>query len=114
MDETYNKTGIAQPKNKNPFNSINIKVPDLISNATAKNNNYTKLSEIDDSDYEIDTRNNISNYKSEASNNYNKPSNSVSIQMQHEVKLSLCTTVLEFLIILRSSRLHDLKNDLKN
>ena len=42
--------------------NINIKIPDLISNATAKSNDYVRLNvnDEDDSDYEIDTRKNDS------------------------------------------------------
>ena len=51
------------PSEKKAINNrqanISIKIPDLISNAAAKSNNYTKLKmneEDDESDYEIDTR----------------------------------------------------------
>ena len=74
--------------------NINIKIPDLISNATAKSNDYVRLNvnDEDDSDYEIDTRKNDSGssslikntkFNSFSQNKYQKES----LQLQHEVFL---------------------------
>lgn len=62
--------------------NINIRIPDIISNATNKSNQYTRLNlDEDDSDYELDTR------KLNDNNKFNKPTSnqSQSIQLQHEV-----------------------------
>jgi hypothetical protein len=61
--------------------NINIRIPDIISNATNKSNQYTRLNlDEDDSDYELDTR-------KLNDNKFNKPTSnqSQSIQLQHEV-----------------------------
>jgi hypothetical protein len=60
--------------------NFNIKIPDLISNAAnSKSNDFKRLIDKDDSDYEIDTR---KNYAFGSTSN----GQAASIQMNHEVK----------------------------
>ena len=76
----------------NRQSNISIKIPDLISNATAKSNNYTKLKmneEDDESDYEIDTRKFSPN-----TNNNNSPTTTVNkktdaFQPRHQQQTSI-------------------------
>lgn len=66
-------SGTSEKKSNNRGH-INIKIPDLISNATSKSNSYTTLKmnndESNESDYEIDTRNlkKSTNYNQNTSN----------------------------------------------
>jgi hypothetical protein len=58
---TQNTTSEKKATTNNRQTNISIKIPDLISNATTKSNNYTQLKmndedNDDESDYEIDTR----------------------------------------------------------
>lgn len=69
----------VQSAKKSAHNNVSIKVPDIISNASAKSKNYSKLENLDDSDDEIDTRRQ-NNFTSNVTSNQ-----SHSIQMQHEV-----------------------------
>lgn len=74
------------PKNTEPkkVTNINIRIPDLISNAANKSKNYTRLNDKDEdeSDYEIDTR------KLTSSSRDSKPKHQqnqqTTIQLQHE------------------------------
>lgn len=84
----------SSEKKGNRQTNINIKIPDLISNATAKSNNYTKIKmndeeNDDESDYEIDTR------KFSPSTNTNSTSTSIAtkkmdvFQPRHQQQTSI-------------------------
>ena len=79
LDESGLATNTSQSAKKP---QINIKVPDLISNATSRSNDYKRLNERDESDYEIDTRKDYSNN----TNTFNLDrKQNFSIQMQQDV-----------------------------
>lgn len=84
---------------KSAQSNVSIKVPDIISNASAKSKNYTKLENLD-SDDEIDTRK-PTKYSSSNANNQNH-----SIQMQHEKVFKDQDKNLELI----SGRVSSLKN----
>lgn len=78
----------------NPLSNVNIRVPDIISNAT-RQGDYSRLNDNDESDYEIDIariRNqNVAKNTANSSirKNEDDSSNYRSIQMQHEVNESI-------------------------
>jgi hypothetical protein len=82
LDDTNLLNTSSAKKSNNNTGNINIRIPDIISNTNAKQKNYSRLENDDDSDYELDTRK--SNYAGQSSKS-NSNNNSQSVQMQHEV-----------------------------
>ncbi len=82
LDDTNLLNTSSAKKSNNNTGNINIRIPDIISNTNAKQKNYSKLENDDDSDYELDTRK--SNFAGQSSKS-NSNNNSQSVQMQHEV-----------------------------
>jgi len=87
------KASQSQLKN-NTLSNVNIRVPDIISNAT-RQGDYSRLNDNDESDYEIDIARirNQNVAKNAANNSFRKTeddsSNYHAVQMQHEVNKSI-------------------------
>jgi len=112
---TQNTTSEKKATPNNRQTNISIKIPDLISNATSKSNNYTKLKmndedNDDESDYEIDTRkltqnNTSSNFAAKKPDVF-QPRHQASIQLQQEDVFREQDKNLELI----SGRVSNLKN----